>query len=236
MSIITSNLFQFFRNVGRLVGINSFLANFLYGKEYEKKYDLLFQKMIQKGDCVWDIGANIGYYTRIFSDCVGESGLVYAFEPSPINFKKLDKNCKDLKNVRLYNFGISNKKSNVFFQQGNDNLGATSRIIEDIIEDQKTEFIPIQINYIDDLLLNEVFKVPKLLKIDVEGYELEVLNGMKRSLLNTNISVIGIEIHFGILHERGLVNAPSQIIQMLKHHGFKIKWSDSSHIIAIRNR
>src|SRR5437867_3185244 len=52
----------------------------------------LVQQMVRPGDVVLDVGANIGYYTLIFAELVGEQGHVYAFEPDPRNFAFLAKN------------------------------------------------------------------------------------------------------------------------------------------------
>lgn len=44
---------------------------------------------IKPGDVIWDVGANVGYYTRKFSDSVGPAGQVFAFEPFPATAARL---------------------------------------------------------------------------------------------------------------------------------------------------
>ena len=70
---------------------------------------------ITENSIIWDIGANIGHYTKIFSDQVSDSGAVCAFEPSPINFSNLEKNCRLLNNIFLFNFGLGEKKRKILF-------------------------------------------------------------------------------------------------------------------------
>ena len=52
----------------------------------------LVQELVRSGDTVIDIGANVGYYTLLFSELVGETGRVIAFEPDPNNFALLERN------------------------------------------------------------------------------------------------------------------------------------------------
>ena len=59
---------------------------------YEKETTELFKKIIKPGMTVIDIGAHIGYFTRLFSKLVGEKGKVFAFEADPINFSFLKRN------------------------------------------------------------------------------------------------------------------------------------------------
>jgi tRNA A58 N-methylase Trm61 len=57
----------------------------VHGKEREHESMLCFSRLIQKGDCVFDVGAHIGYTALYFGDLVGSEGTVYAFEPGPNN-------------------------------------------------------------------------------------------------------------------------------------------------------
>jgi hypothetical protein len=75
--------------------------------------------------------------------------------------------------------------------------------------------------------------MPNLVKIDVEGYEPEVINGMPNIL--TNVRAAFIEVHFSILESRGMLQQPAAIVQELKRLGFTtVKWVDASHIEALR--
>jgi Methyltransferase FkbM domain len=72
-------------------------------------------------------------------------------------------------------------------------------------------------------------------KIDVEGFEYEVLEGLDEYIKNLELRLMGIEVHFSILKERGVPQVPQQIETLLQRHGFSVSWPDSSHIIAVRN-
>ena len=78
---------------------------------YEKIETQVMKDNIKKGDVVIDCGANIGYYSLLFSKLVGDSGKVFAFEPDPTNFSLLQKNLKEnnIKNVIALNLAVSDK-------------------------------------------------------------------------------------------------------------------------------
>ena len=227
--LMTSPTFMFLRNAGRKIGANKLIARLILGKGYETNYENKFINSINTGDFIWDIGANIGHYTKIFSGKVSDSGAVYAFEPSPTNFSKLKKNCELLDNIFLFNFGLGEEEDKVSFQQGEDSIGATSRIVETNIDG-----IEVDIVVGIDLIKNKIAKAPNAIKIDVEGYEFEVIKGLGKYLSDPNLRLIGIEIHFELLKERGVESAPSLIEKTLVENGFNIDWTDPSHIIALR--
>ena len=68
-------------------------------------------------------------YNWLFSDRVGHNGRVFAFEPSPLNHSKLVANCADLINVNIFKFGIGDHDRKVNYQQGDDVLVATTRVL-----------------------------------------------------------------------------------------------------------
>ena len=77
--------------------------------------------------------------------------------------------------------------------------------------------------------------MPNAIKIDVEGFELEVLQGMGPYLAEPTLRMIGVEVHFGILKERGIAYAPQRIEQLLVHNGYRVRWPDNSHLLAVRH-
>ncbi|HRB19573.1 MAG TPA: FkbM family methyltransferase [Chitinophagales bacterium] len=90
--------------------------NILYPvfKRKQDKHEIeLLHKNIRKGDIVLDIGANIGFYTQLLSDLVGENGKVYAFEPDKKNYSYLQQNTGQLKNVAFFHKAVSNKTGNL---------------------------------------------------------------------------------------------------------------------------
>lgn len=220
------------RNIGRKIGFNKLLSRFLLGKRgYEANYDARLSATVQPGYCVWDIGANVGYYTKMFSERVGRDGCVYAFEPSPANYARLEEACSKIQNIKLFQFGLGREDGRLAFQQGADDLGATSRVCpEETVLDSLVE-----IRSGKSLLDSGEVLPPNVIKIDVEGFEYEVIEGLSAYLSSPTVKSIGIEVHFGILEERGLSQAPRWIERLLNGKGFVVTWADPSHIIATRN-
>jgi FkbM family methyltransferase len=219
------------RKITRTLGLNPMIYKLVYGNNsYEEKFDSFFSSKIFPNNIVYDIGANIGHYAIIYSKLVGELGKVVAFEPSVKNFNLLKDHCKtaQYKNIVNVNAGLGATVSKLFLAQGEDEIGATS------IMTQKEIGVG---NWIDVLPIDEVvgeYGIPNAIKIDVEGFELEVLEGGSLTLGNPLVKVVGIEIHSEILNKRGIDNCHERIEQILKNHGYKIHYPDFSHIIGYR--
>jgi FkbM family methyltransferase len=225
------NKINFLRKITRKLGLNPIIYKLVYGtNSYEEKFDTFFCSKILKSHIVYDIGANIGHYSLIYSNLVGELGKVIAFEPSVTNFNQLIEQCKQVKydNIILVNAAIGAAPSKLFLSQGKDEIGATS------IMSQNENGLG---NWIEVLPLDTVvleYGIPNAIKIDVEGFELEVLEGGQNILSNDLVRVVGIEIHSEILNKRGIENCHEKIEKILMKHGFRIHYPDFSHIIGYR--
>ncbi len=215
------------RNLGRALGVNRYIASRESGG-YEAAYDARMRACIRPGDTVWDVGANVGLYTARFAELVGPAGRVVAFEPSPTNFAELTRACAGLRNVTLEPFGLGERLGVVSFAQGGDSLGATSRIVSGGTEGDTVDIRS------GDALIAAGLAVPNVLKIDVEGFEGEVLAGLRQCLSNPDLRAIAIEIHFSLLSERGLAHVPGEIEKTLRQQGLTVSWPDRSHVLATR--
>lgn len=229
INIIMIRKLFFLRHITRYFGINKFVFNLIYrNKKYEQYFDDLFCSKLLPKFIVYDVGANIGYYSKIYSEIIGKYGKVYAFEPSLINFGKLVNNTKNFTNIVPLNYAVGQTETKLFLSQGEDEVGANSRLSENYSTNG---------NWVESKPLNSFYdelEFPNAIKIDVEGFEIEVLKGANILLSNTNLKVIGIELHSKILNERG-VKSPENIIEnILISNGFNYKWVDFSHIVAFR--
>lgn len=230
MSLRTNPLVIFLRNFGRRLGINPVLARIILTEKYEEKYDIAFQQLLKPGEVVWDIGANVGFYTKQFAEKVGDKGFVYSFEPSPENYKKLSASCHNLANVSALNVALGDKTGEMYFEQGADELGATSRLLDQKTEDSFSVRVATPSSVYEDLGV----RPPNAVKVDVEGFEVEVLLGLQPFFESGEIKAIGIEVHFGILDSRGMRSAAKDIESFLVSQNMDVSWVDPSHVIAFR--
>ena len=141
--------------------------------------------LLRPEDLFVDVGANVGTYTILASAQVGAK--TFCFEPSPSTFFSLEENIKLNKiesKVIAKQMGISKEKNTLFFTNNLD--------VENHIENEKSdESIEVDVDTLDNLIKNEF---PVLIKIDVEGFETDVLNGAKDTLSNLELKAIIIEL------------------------------------------
>ncbi len=138
----------------------------------EQETIAFFTKRLRPGETIADIGANIGYYTLLFSILVGESGRVVSFEPSPHAFNLLTKATRAKKNVVRVNKGVFSREDSLTLYNARPGDPMGSFMYERGAPVGKIDVIPLSSYPLDF----------DWAKIDVEGAELEVLRGMKRPI------------------------------------------------------
>lgn len=188
---------------------------------------------IQSGDCIWDIGANVGLYTKQFAERVGVQGRVFAFEPSPVNLEQLRRAVTDQSQVVVLPVALGDRSGVVGFQQGADALGATSKVV-DIQTASEQSTLEVEMVRGDELVRSGRAQLPNVIKIDTEGFELDVLEGLADMIHDAGLRTLCIEVHFGLLEARGRPDAPVRIERLLDAAGFRCVWPDASHIVATR--
>ena len=150
----------------------------IFKRKQDRHEIALLKKYIKKGDVVLDIGANIGFYTKILSDLVGETGKVYAFEPDKTNFSHLKKNAGNLTNVEFINKAVSDKTGTITLYQS-DLLNVDHKTYETKDYTSKTE--------IESVAMDDI--IPKhrvdFIKIDIQGFEYFAFQGMQQ-IFKTN--------------------------------------------------
>jgi FkbM family methyltransferase len=145
----------------------------------EPEYAILPQ-LIKAGDWVIDIGANVGHYTKRFSELVGPEGRVIAFEPVPTTFALLAANVRAFvhANVTLINTAVSDRIDLVGISIPRFSTGLSNYYQAHVSSPTENASTVLALSL--DLLCTN--KRVALIKIDVEGHESFVLNGMQRLL------------------------------------------------------
>lgn len=140
----------------------------------------LFQRLVQPGMVVLDVGAHVGQYTLLASRLVGDRGFVCAFEPDPLNFRELIRNVKRRSNVicRREALGDVSARASLFVGGGLNSGGSSLRATNQWGGAE----VPVIIRRLDDCPdLQNVLRVD-LIKADVEGAEFLVLQGGARTI------------------------------------------------------
>ena len=167
-------------------------------QEYEKLEINYLLNQIKKNKILHfiDIGANCGYYSIYIANNISNI-TIQAFEPNEDAFLKFKKTLEinpDLKNkINILNFGLSNKtgklKMQSMIKHGYSQTGGSSVVENNSYENFDVYYADFKIG---DKIINKNQNIIAI-KIDVEGHEINVLNGLKNTLANNKI-IIQIEI------------------------------------------
>lgn len=152
---------------------------------HEEGVERVIRRVLRPGAVFADVGANIGYYTRVAASVVGPEGAVHAFEPMPAALRLLRANAAGLSNVRVHDTAVGDRIDQVEFFVSpageRSSLGPGSG----------GERVVARMEPLDHALAG----APRLdmIKIDVEGFELAVLRGA-RTLIERHRPVVCFEL------------------------------------------
>jgi len=175
----------------------------------EKFVEEIIVNVLKKGDIFIDVGANVGYFTILASRRVGVEGMVIAIECVPSTFEILRYNLglNNISNVLPLNKCAWNKKEKVtisfqegFYGSASALFGSTSFNYQNI----KVDAIPL------DEILSDLDHI-RLIKIDVEGAEFNVLEGLTESL--SKVDYIIVELSYKI----------PRTLKLLQQYRFKMR-------------
>lgn len=193
-----------------------FFPRYDKGKIHEPKATDIFIDQIKGDSVVLDIGGHLGYFSCISGD-IAKNGSVHVFEVDPKCLSLIKDNLKlnKIDNVQVHNYAVSDLKEKIKipeYENPNPSLVINSNLSE--------EYIEVQSVVIDDFLLKNNIN-PDFIKIDIEGAEWKALNGMKKTLENSNATIL-LEIHVNNLRKHFDTNYKS-IIKLLLDYGYCLK-------------
>lgn len=177
----------------------------------------LFDSLLSPGNVVVDVGANTGYNTFYAAHCVGDSGRVYAIEPAQDNLALLyaDLFANQMSNVHVLPYAAGNQRAvRPFYLRGS--ISAVNSLFQENFYADVTQTVDVLTARLDDLILEK----PDLVKIDVEGAELDVLQGMSRMLEEPSTQLV-VEWHPTLQIAAGY--APDALPQYLLERGFALQ-------------
>jgi len=184
------------------------------------------QHYVRPGMTVVDVGSNLGIYTILLSRLVGPKGRVLSFEPDPGLFALLQRNCSlnDCTNITAYNLALGSKREQLLLHttalnSGDNHLGdGGSRILRRSVQ---IEVVPL-----DEI---EPGLKPDLVKIDVQGWELEVLKGMRQILAGSPHTDLYFEFWPEGYQRAG--SSADQVLGCLRELGFQFREAGGSRTL-----
>jgi FkbM family methyltransferase len=160
------------------VGISKSLLNLKQNVDREAAFMKVLRQEVKKGMTVVEVGANIGYVTLIIAELIEKTGKLYAFEPEPRNFKLLKMNIEAnnyTDTVVPLQKGISNINGKAPFY-----ISESSNLHSMIKTNHMKSSIDIELITLDEFLADK--GIPNFVKMDIEGQEVEALEGMYTTL------------------------------------------------------
>jgi FkbM family methyltransferase len=195
-----------------------------------QKLDFLLKKKIPEAfriinnlniDTAVDVGSNTGKWTYYLSKV---SKNVISFEPTSLLFKLNKKLFSETKKIKTYNFALGSTNTNAIIKIPNDNLDEAS------IGKKFKSFININTEKIKIICGDKILKNEKvdLIKIDVEGYEIEVIGGLKKTIIkNFPVLIIEIEKRHNALF--------LSTFEQLKFYGYLVFYQKKNRLYLIKS-
>ncbi len=168
-----------------------------------------------QGDVAYDIGASLGTHTIFMAKMVGEKGAIIAFEPEAESYETLKANISlnGLKNVLPINSALGDCFEEARLYSYGGGFGSFNLAgYGEVTRGENIEIVPG-----DHLVQIKKLPIPKVVKIDVEGYEFSVIRGLQKTLSDRTCQMVCCEIHPHLLPKE--INA-QMVITLLKSYGF----------------
>lgn len=168
-----------FNGVNLELDIQDYVSHYLYFG-FKDAGHLQLMNLVKPGDVVLDIGTNYGTTILQFAKKVGDTGFCYGFEPDFLNFEICKKQLliNDVKNIKVENIGLGEKEGEFYLVVENETNRGCNKVF-DVPKNEKTS-TKVKVSTLDIWMLSHSLAKVDLIKIDVEGFEYNVLKGAKK--------------------------------------------------------
>ena len=179
--------------------------------------------LLQPGDIVIDVGANVGAHTLLASHLVGPTGCVHAIEASPSIFDSLQRNVtlNHATNVVLYHAAVADRPGTLSVYLNEDyNRGGTTVMAVEAGKMAATHEASVRSDRLDGIVPSEDLIAARLIKIDVEGAEWLVVQGMRTLIpqLSARTEIL-LELNWDALGRLG--TSVTEVLECFGQHGFE---------------
>jgi FkbM family methyltransferase len=172
--------------------------------------------------CFWDIGANIGLFSVSYAKRYPGS-KVMAFEPMPLNYLILQENIalNHLRNIAAHQIAIGNDNSKVTLRGKKEPGWGGSSLLREEIEGE--DIFVVDVFSVDHLCLTRKYPAPTFVKIDVEGFEMEVFKGMEQ-IIKAHHPRLFVELHEDYLNKIGI--SLENALDLLCTEGYRLEFME----------
>jgi FkbM family methyltransferase len=191
-----------------------------YFRSFERRELRFISRTLPDGGVGIDVGANIGLMTLAMAKAVGLGGKVFSFEPMPSNFRSLSSSTSSHQNVTNVNLACSANSLPIrlgrVWNPGSDDADTSGSFSVIHSDDQPIEVGTVRLDSF--LEMSNISRID-LLKVDVEGSELNVLLGLGKHLSPASVRTLLIE---GVITSEGLREADREVVDLLRSHNYSI--------------
>lgn len=186
-----------------------------YKRVSERANIRLMQRLVQPGDCVADIGANIGFYATVLGASVGSSGQVYAFEPDATNYERMIARVKGLPQVHPIHAAVTDHEGFVDLYLSPDiNVDHRTYNSEEARSTVRVKAVSL------DSFLNDDARALHFVKMDIQGAEYPALRGMESTVARSPGLKILMELTPNLYERFG--SGTRDLIALVESWGFEI--------------
>ncbi len=215
-----------YKGVKLQLDIHDYVSHYLYFQFLDQSHQTLMS-LVKKDAVVLDIGTNYGTTILQFAQLVGEAGFCFGFEPDPINFRICQENLKlnPFKNIHVDNCGLGHEAGtfelvvDTASNRGGNRIG---------IDSTGKETHQVSVVLLDDWVKSKQLTRIDLMKIDVEGYEMNVLKGAKEMLQQFK-PILFIELDDSNLKLQG--SSSKELVSFLTFLGYGIQHAENKQVI-----
>lgn len=195
-------------------------SRYIYFSAYEREEVRFLRRWLAPGDVAIDVGAHVGYLSAVMASAVGSSGRVYALEPDPRNYGRLETLAASSRGVvHAYHIAVTDTSTRPFLLYPHPTHSMWSTSVG-VPEKERVERICVDAISLDDFIALHTLARIDLVKIDVEGSEPKVLRGMQGFLATGARPAVLCELVPKLYTRLGV--STEEVVDLLLRHGYRM--------------
>lgn len=210
------------------VDIYDYVGHFLYFGFEDNAHAILYS-LVNESDNILDIGTNIGSTILQFANRTGEKGRIIGFEPDPHNFNECQKNIalNNFNNIEVLPIGLGHEKGEFQLVVDTPSNRGGNRIVMN--DDNSPISTTVNVETVDNVIKDKNITQISLVKIDVEGFEMNVLKGAETLILR-DAPIFFIEVNDNNLKQAG--SSAEELVVFLNSKNYQVCIAETNQVIG----